>query len=99
MSDNPNPALQHALALTRQMLLASESRDWERVADLNAQRRSLIHNGGAPAAPDREALQTLIAQNEQLAQCVAAERDTVQRELGQHNYNRRALSTYIASSR
>jgi len=97
MSDASDAGLQRALVITLQMLTAADEGEWQQVIELDTERQPWMQ----PTLSDRrssELLTTLHQHNERLLERAAAARESVQRELGRHKYNHRALSVYIASS-
>ena len=98
MSGAAHAALRQALDISAQMLDAADQGHWSHVAELDAERQACIRQ---PHAADRyniEALTTLHEHNRRLLERAELARAGVERQLGQHKYNHRALSTYIASS-
>jgi hypothetical protein len=97
MSDTTDAGLQRALDLTVQMLAAADEGQWEHVVELDAERQPFIQQHRLDPR-SHELLITLHQHNERLLEHAAAARGAVERELGQHQYNHRALNVYIASS-
>lgn len=92
--------LQHALTLTVEMIDAAGQGNWTLVNELDAQRQihlqRLRHD--TLTAQHREALQVLQAQNRVLLERAGQVRESVEHQLSQHQYNHRALRTYITSA-
>jgi len=92
--------LQHALALTIEMVEAAMHDNWTLVSELDAQRqRHLQHAHGKFGAEHYETLRLLQAHNGTLLERAAQVRAVVEQQLNQHQYNHRALQTYITSAR
>ncbi|MBE1159520.1 flagellar protein FliT [Dyella acidiphila] len=100
MSRPAHPNLQQALQLTVEMLEAADGGNWERVSQLDAQRHRLLHSWKPQGAnaQDRAAIDAMQTHNQSLMAHAEAARNLVQRQLDQHQYNHRALRTYISSS-
>lgn len=90
--------LQQAMRLTEQMLQAAGASDWERVASLDSERQPMLAAVDKPDPQWREWLTALHQQNQQVLALATGAREQVERQLGRHRYNHRALNTYIASS-
>jgi flagellar protein FliT len=101
MKDALHMALQRALALTLEMVDAAERDNWDRVSELDAQRQVHLQHmeTGALGMQHREALQALQAHNRALLERAGQVRETVEQQLSQHQYNHRALRTYMTSAR
>jgi hypothetical protein len=98
MSGTAHAPLRQALDISAQMLDAADRGHWSHVAELDAERQACIRQQH-PADPyNIAALTTLNEHNRRLLERAARARAGVERQLGQHKYNHRALSTYIASS-
>ncbi len=97
MSDTNDAGLQRALDITAQMLSAADEGQWEHVVELDAERQPLIQQHRLDPR-SHDLLVALQQHNERLLEHAATARGAVERELGQHQYNHRALSVYIASS-
>jgi hypothetical protein len=101
MNDAAQTELQRALALTVEMIDAAAHDNWMLVTELDARRQvhlqQVQHN--ALAAEHSETLQALQAHNRALLERAEQVRETVEQQLGQHQYNHRALRTYISSAR
>jgi hypothetical protein len=98
MSGSAHAPLQQALDISVQMLEAANHGHWSRVAELDTERQTWIRQQHPADQPNIEALTTLREHNRQLLERAEVARAGVERQLGQHKYNHRALSTYIASS-
>jgi hypothetical protein len=98
MSGAAHAALRQALDISAQMLDAADRGHWSYVAELDAERQACIRQPHAADPYNIEALTTLREHNHRLLERAELARSGVERQLGQHKYNHRALSTYIASS-
>jgi hypothetical protein len=98
MSGAAHAPLQQALDISTQMLDAADQGLWSRVAELDTERQTWIRQQHPANQPNIEALTTLQEHNRILLDRAGVAREGVERQLGQHKYNHRALSTYIASS-
>jgi hypothetical protein len=101
MNDAASAELQRALELTVGMLDAAAGNNWDRVDQLDAERqRNLRKRGTAPLnAGERQIVSTLLTHNQALLAHADAARAALREQIDQHQYNHRALRTYIASSR
>jgi hypothetical protein len=100
MSDMPHPDLQRAVQMTVEMLDAAVGGNWERVSQLDSERDRLLrkHQADALTADDRKAIAAVLTHNQTLMAHAEIARDAVRRQMDQHQYNHRALRTYISSS-
>jgi hypothetical protein len=100
MSKSAHPNLQRALQLSIEMLDAADAGNWDRVSQLDAERHRLLQawKPHGLSAADREAIDTLQRHNQSLVAHAEAVREKVKRDLEQHQYNHRALRTYISSA-
>lgn len=98
MSGATHAALRQALDISAQMLDAADRGHWSQVAELDVERQACIRQPHAADPYNIEALATLHEHNRRLLERAELARAGVERQLGQHKYNHRALSTYIASS-
>lgn len=100
MNDAALIQLQHALALTVQMTDAAEQGDWTLVNELDAQRQAHLQQvrHDSLAMQHREALQALQNRNRALLERAEQVREMVEQQLSQHQYNHRALRSYVSSS-
>jgi len=100
MTDAVFNALQQALALSIEMVDAAAHDRWELVSELDVRRQALL-----PAHIDafglqhRDTLQALHAHNQVLLARAEQMREQVEQQLSQHQYNHRALQTYVTSAR
>jgi hypothetical protein len=100
MTDAVFNALQQALALTVEMLDAASHGDWTMVSGLDARRQALLPaETGSFGAQHRETLQALHTHNQTLLARAEQAREQVEQQLSQHQYNHRALQTYVTSAR
>lgn len=100
MSDAVHQDLQRALVLTIEMVEAAMHDNWTLVSELDGQRhRHLQHAHGAFGAEHYETLQLLHAHNGTLLERVEQVRSAAEQQLNQHQYNHRALQTYMTSAR
>jgi hypothetical protein len=100
MTDAVFNALQQALALTVEMIDAAAHGDWAMVSELDARRQALLPaETGSLSLQHRETLQALHAHNQTLLACTEQVREQVEQKLSQHQYNHRALQTYVTSAR
>lgn len=97
MSDLARANLQRALDITVEMIDAAISDNWPRVVELDAQRQVCLEQFQA-GPQHREALLALQVHNRTLLERAHRAHDMVQQQLGRHQYNHRALRTYITSS-
>ena len=101
MNDAALVSLQHALALTVEMIDAATHDNWTLVTELD-ERRQLHLQPVQTTMLDpqcRETLQVLQAHNRALLERAEQARDRVEQQLSQHQYNHRALQTYVTSAR
>ncbi|MFC3652663.1 flagellar protein FliT [Dyella humi] len=100
MNEATQNELQRALALTVEMIDAAARDNWTLVTELDAQRQVHLQQiqHDTLAAQHREALQTLQVHNRALLERAEQVRETVEQQLSQHQYNHRALRTYITSA-
>ena len=100
MTDAAFNVLQQALALTVEMVDAASHGDWARVSELDARRVSLLPaETGSFGLQHRDTLQALHAHNQALLARAEQTREQVEQQLSQHQYNHRALQTYVTSAR
>jgi hypothetical protein len=92
--------LQRALQITVEMLDAAAGNNWDRVRQLDAERHCLLHKraAGPLSGDDRQIIATLLRHNQTLKAHADAAQAILKRQLDQHQYNHRALRTYISSS-
>jgi hypothetical protein len=100
MSETTHPDLQRALQVTVEMLNAAAGGNWDRVSQLDRERDRLLRKRQADPVTmrDREAIAALLRHNQTLMAHAEAAREAVRQRLDQHQYNHRALRTYISSS-
>ena len=98
MSATAHAALRQALDISARMLDAADHGHWSLVAELDAERQTWIRQQHPADQPNIEALTTLQEHNRLLLERAGVARAGVERQLGQHKYNHRALNTYIASA-
>lgn len=101
MTSPAQDALQAALALTIQMSEAAADGNWTLVTELDAQRQIPLRHMQAISFDQRhrEALASLEAHNRAVLDRVQGVRDAVEQQLSRHQYNYRALRSYVSSSR
>lgn len=100
MTDIVFNALQQALALTVEMLDAATHGDWVLVSELDARRQACLPpDTGTFGMQHRQTLQALHAHNQTLLARAEQMREQVGQQLSQHQYNHRALQTYVTSAR
>ncbi|GLQ99920.1 flagellar protein FliT [Dyella mobilis] len=100
MKKGAHPNVQQALRVTQEMLDAANVGNWDRVSQLDAERHRLLQTWKPVAATpaDRDAITALQNHNQTLMAHAEAARAAVKQELDQHQYNHRALATYISSA-
>lgn len=100
MTDAVQIQLQHALALTMQMSDAAGQGNWTLVNELDTQRQLHLQQirHDSLTTQHHEALQALQAHNRTLLARAEQVRETVEQQLSQHQYNHRALRSYVSSS-
>jgi hypothetical protein len=100
MNDVTHGEWQRALRITIDMLEAAVAGNWDRVSQLDAERqRSLRKRPVNPlSAEDRQIIAAMRNHNKTLMVYADAARATLKQQLDSHQYNRRALQTYIRSS-
>ncbi|HUB90921.1 MAG TPA: hypothetical protein VMA74_14445 [Dyella sp.] len=101
MTSQAQHALQQALALTIQMSAAAADGNWTLVVELDAQRQpplQQMHDTPLDIM-HRDTLASLEAHNRAVLERVQQVRDAVEQQLSQHQYNFRALRSYVSSSR
>lgn len=100
MNEAASAELQRALELTVGMLDAAAGNNWDRVSQLDAERQRRLRKRDAASlsADDRQIVATLLKHNQTLLAHADAARAALRKQLDQHQYNHRALRTYIASS-
>lgn len=93
--------LQRALAITQEMLDAAANANWAWVAELDVQRQLHLQavQRGTLNASHRDALQSLQAHNSRLLAHAGQIHAALAEQLSQHQYNHRALQTYIDAAR
>lgn len=100
MTDAVFNALQQALALTVEMIDAASHGDWTMVNELDARRQALLPAETCSLGlQHRETLQALHAHNQALLARAEQVREQFEQQLSQHQYNHRALQTYVTSAR
>ncbi len=92
-----NEILATALDVTEQMLSASRHGNWLAVADLDIKRQRVLQEGFTAQPGDQASLGLLIEKNDALMQIAAAAFGAIEHELGQHQYNHKALNVYMSS--
>jgi len=92
--------LKRALALTECMIEAASAQNWSLVAELDEARRPCLAAMQAAHldAGHRADLLTLERHNRMLGEMVSRARKDAEQQLEQHQYNHRALRTYVSSS-
>jgi hypothetical protein len=100
MNDAAHADLQRTLEITLEMLDAAASGNWDRVDQLDIERqRQLQKHGGSPLTErDRQIVAALRRHNTTLMTHADAARAQLKQQMDQHQYNHRALRTYISSS-
>lgn len=101
MTAHVQDALQQALALTILMSEAASEDNWTLVAELDAQRQVPLQRvqGATLDSRHRDPLASLEAHNRAVLERAQQVRDAVEQQLSQHQYNHRALRSYVSSSR
>ncbi|WP_266171295.1 flagellar protein FliT [Dyella subtropica] len=86
--------LAHALQLSTQMLECARRGEWERVAELEAERAAALTSlvEAEPAA-----VHTLLEQNRELTLLTAAARGEIGRAMGEQRHAHRALNAYLGA--
>jgi len=102
MNEQAHPDLQLALQTTTEMLDAAVNGNWDRVIQLEEKRQYQLRKYRVSAAPlielDRQVIATLRRHNQTLMAHADIAQGALKQQLDQHQYNRRALRTYISSS-
>lgn len=100
MSNLAQASLQRALEITADMIDAATSGNWMHVVELDVERQACLEQAqtGATGLQHRAILLALKAHNQTLMEHANLARETIEQQLGQHQYNHRALRTYINSS-
>ncbi|GAB2563903.1 hypothetical protein ISP15_05115 [Dyella jejuensis] len=99
MDDPTQAALQRALDITLAMTEAASSDNWTLVAELDEQRRTVLPKADTAGSQHRETLLALEAHNRALLERAGLVRAAMEQQISRHQYNHRALRTYITSSR
>jgi hypothetical protein len=101
MSHHAQEALQQALALTIRMSEAAATGNWTLVTELDAQRQLPLQHmqDSSFDLRHRDALASLEAHNRAVLERAHQVREAVEQQLSQHQYNYRALQSYVSSSR
>jgi hypothetical protein len=100
MSDAAHADLQRALQITVEMLDAGVGNNWDRVGQLDAERLRVLHKRRIEALSDddRQIVAALLKYNQTLLAHADAARGMLKKQMDEHQYNHRALRTYISSS-
>jgi hypothetical protein len=100
MSDAAPADLQRALQITIEMLEAAVGSNWDRVCQLDVERQRQLRKCGTASlsSDDRQIVATMLKHNQSLMVHADAARAILQQQLDRHQYNHRALQTYISSS-
>ncbi|RDS81856.1 hypothetical protein [Dyella psychrodurans] len=100
MNDPAHEGLERALEITAQMIEAARDENWSHVLELDARRQAYLQQvqAGAVGPRHRQALLALQVHNQTLLERAGLAHHAVEQQLGQHQYNHRALRTYIVSS-
>ena len=100
MSDAARADLQRALQITIEMIDAAVGNNWDRVSqlDVERQRQLRMHHANPLNDQDRQVIASMHRHNQTLMAHADAARATLKAQLEQHQYNHRALRTYISSS-
>lgn len=98
MSVRDDDALAQALKITEQMFAAADQSNWTAVTGLDAQLQRVLREDVLLQPGDEPRLRLLLEKNSMLMQAATAARGTIEQELGQHNYNHKALNVYVSSS-
>lgn len=100
MNDAALTELQHALSLTVEMIDAAAHDNWTLVTELDARRQVHLQQVSSDTLgiQHRETLQALQAHNDALLERAEQVRNGVEQQLSQHQYNHRALRTYVTSA-
>jgi hypothetical protein len=100
MNDTAHADLQRALQITVEMLDAAAGNNWDRVSQLDAERHRQLRKRQADllSEQDRQIVATLLRHNQTLMAHADMARATLKKQLDEHQYNHRALRTYISSS-
>jgi hypothetical protein len=100
MNDLIHASLQRALEITIEMMDAATSDNWAYVVQLDAQRQVYLDqvSAGTTGPEHRETLLALQAHNHAVLERANLAHQQIEQQLGQHQYNHRALRTYITSS-
>lgn len=93
-------SLHRALAMTLEMVEAATHDQWGRVGDLDIQRQTHLQavQNGELGVEHRETLLALQAHNRMLLERAESFRQAMEHQLSQHQYNHRALRTYITAA-
>jgi hypothetical protein len=100
MSEAAHADLQQALQITIEMLDAAAGNNWDRVIQLDAERHRPLRKRQADPLSDegRQIVAALLRHNQTLMAHADAARAMLKKQLDEHQYNHRALRTYISSS-
>jgi hypothetical protein len=100
MNEAAHADLQRALQITIEMLDAAAGNNWDRVGQLDVERDRQLRKRQADSLSDqdRQIIGAVLRHNQTLMAHADAARATVKKQLEQHQYNHRALRTYISSS-
>jgi hypothetical protein len=100
MNQAAHPDLQRALQITLEMLDAAANGNWDRVSQFDTERQRQLHKPrqAAPTEHDRQIMATLRKHNQTLMAHADAARTALKQQMDQHQYNHRALRTYLSSS-
>ena len=92
--------LDEALALSREMLTLGEQGEWERVIELEPQRREMLHRAFARQGPlnetDAGRIRDILKLDKSLIQCGIQARDAVAGELSQMRLGKKVAQAYRA---
>jgi hypothetical protein len=100
MNDPAHLGLQRALEITAEMIDAAQGDNWPHVLELDARRQVCLvqARAGALGPEHRQALLSLQVHNQVLLERASLAHQAVEQQIGRHQYNHRALRTYIVSS-
>jgi hypothetical protein len=92
--------LQRALQITIEMLDAAAGSNWDRVYQLDVERQRQLHKrrAGPLSDNDRQIIAAVLKHNQTLMAHADVARTSLKQQLDRHQYNHRALKTYIHSS-
>jgi flagellar protein FliT len=83
------------LDVSARMLSAAGAGDWDKVAELEAERGGLLASVATTDLASLAVLKTLLAHTEAVRKLAGEQRERLGEALGQHQHRHRALSAYL----